>query len=158
METLPAFFKDGMTTNDLFKAVTLTALNLCSVEEPDWKNAAGRLKIFDLYKQVARNRKSKKTVPYDYPAFLEFAVSNHIYSDVIPSKYTPEEIRAAAEFINPAYDLVYDYAGANLLLKRYLCEFGDCIVELPQEIYLTIALLLEQNEPAGRRLAQVKDT
>lgn len=158
LETLPDFFKDGMSTADLFKAVTMAALNLCSVEEPDWKNAAGRLKIFDLYKQVARNRGSNNPVPYDYPAFLEFAVSNRIYSDIIPAKYTPEEIRTAAGFINPDYDLVYDYAGANLLLKRYLCEFGDRIVELPQEMYLTIALLLEQDEPADRRLAQVKDT
>lgn len=158
ISSLPDFYKDGMTTSDLLKAVTMTALNLCSVEEPDWKNAAGRLKIFDLYKQVARSRKSSKAIPYDYPAFLEFAVANQIYAEVILEKYSPEEIKQAAAYINPDFDLVYDYAGANLLLKRYLCEFNDRIVELPQEMYLTIALLLEQNEPADRRMAQVRDT
>ena len=54
--------------------------------------------------------------------------------------------------------MVYDYAGANLLIKRYLCEFDDHIVELPQEMFLSIALLIEQNEDKAVRMAQVKDT
>lgn len=159
LNRLPDFFKDGMKTVELFKALTMNVLSLTSVENPDWKNVAGRLKIFDLYKQVSALRHlPKNTNPYNYPAFLEFAISTGIYGTEISEKYSPAEILEAASFINPEFDLVYDYAGANLLIKRYLCEHNDNIVELPQEMFLSIALLIEQNEDKKIRLAQVKDT
>ena len=158
---LSDFVKDNIPSSKLIKDLTLTVLNLTSVEEPDWKNMAGRLKLFELYKNTARLRGSNhkdSPIPYDYPTFLEFAVANKIYGPDILAKYSPEEIRTAADFINPEYDLLYDYAGINLLIKRYLCEFNDSIVELPQEMFLSIALLIEQDEDKEHRLAQVKDT
>ena len=158
LETIPNFFKNGMPASEINKALILNALNLTSVLEPDWKNAAGRLRLFDLYKDVKNDRRTNQAVPYDYEKFLDFAVANGIYDPVITEKYNPEEIKQAASFINPAFDLVYDYAGINLLIKRYLCEFGDRIVELPQEMFLTIALLIEQNEDRSIRMNQVKDT
>lgn len=158
LETIPNFFKNGMPASEINKALILNALNLTSVLEPDWKNAAGRLRLFDLYKDVKNDRRTNQAVPYDYEKFLDFAVANGIYDPVITEKYNPEEIKQAASFINPAFDLVYDYAGINLLIKRYLCEFGDRIVELPQEMFLTIALLIEQNENRSIRMSQVKDT
>src|SRR5699024_9047126 len=48
--------------------------------------------------------------------------------------------------------------GINLLIKRYLCEYDDTIVELPQDMFLSIALLIEQNADKSTRLQQVKDT
>lgn len=158
IKTIPNFYKNDIKTSEIIKALILSALNLTSVVEPDWKNVAGRLRLFDLYKQIRRTRQSASAVPYDYPVFLNYAVENGIYSPVIKEKYSAEEIKEAASFINPAYDLVYDYAGINLLIKRYLCEYKDAIVELPQDMFLTIALLIEQDEDKSVRLAQVKDT
>ena len=161
LNKLPDFAKDGISTAKLLKDLTLAALSLTSVEEPDWKNAAGRLRLFELYKQTAISRGSNHTgshAPYDYLNFLGFAIDNNIYSRDILEHYTPDELREAASFINPDFDLLYDYAGINLLIKRYLCEYGDRIVELPQEMFLSIALLLEQNEDRLTRMAKVKDT
>ncbi len=156
---LDEYVKDEMATSDLLAALTMNVLSLTSVEEPEWKNVAGRLKMLALYKQVAQTRgMAKNEPPYDYERFLAYAVKNAIYSSVIPEKYTSEEIAAAASFINPDFDFVYDYAGANLLLKRYLCEYGDKIVELPQDMFLSIALLIEQDENKAVRMAKVKDT
>ena len=39
---LDEYIKDGMTTADLFNALTMNVLSLTSVEEPEWKNVAGR--------------------------------------------------------------------------------------------------------------------
>ena len=46
LNKLPDFVKDGISTAKLLKDLTLAALSLTSVEEPDWKNAAGRLRLF----------------------------------------------------------------------------------------------------------------
>ena len=158
--TLTDFVKEGINTSALMDGITLSALNLASVEEPDWKNAAGRLKLFSLYKTISELRKTPKNqpLPYDYESFVDFAVSNGIYTEDLKQKYSQEELRLAASFIRPEFDFLYDYAGINLLSKRYLCEFDDSIVELPQEMFLTIALLIEQNEEKSVRMAQVKDT
>ena len=158
LNTVPSFYKENMPASKINQALILSALNLTSVLEPDWKNVAGRLRMFDLYKDVKIYRQEKNAVPYDYVKFLDFAIKNNIYSADIREKYSPAEIQEAAGFIVPELDLVYDYAGANLLIKRYLCEFDDHIVELPQEMFLSIALLIEQNEDKAVRMAQVKDT
>ena len=154
------FVKDGTTAQEISNFLMLTALSLTTVADPDWKNAAGRLKLFDLYKKIAQYRRTNKTGKpvYDYPAFLDFATENGIYSSRIKEVYSAEEIKQAAAFIRPELDFVYDYAGINLLIKRYLCEYDDTIVELPQDMFLSIALLIEQNADKSTRLQQVKDT
>lgn len=159
LENMDDYLKDGMTTKDLFNALMMNVLSLTSVEEPEWKNVAGRMKMLSLYKEASKNRNMpKNTPPYDYVSFLNYAVKNGVYSSVITEKYSLGEIEEAARFINPEFDFVYDYAGANLLLKRYLCEYDDKIVELPQDMFLSIALLIEQNEDKATRLTKVKDT
>jgi len=156
---LDDYLEDGMKTTDFFTALMMNVLSLTSVEEPEWKNVAGRMKMLSLYKTVSLNRgMPKNQPPYDYVKFLDYAVKNGVYSGDIPAAYSKEEIKQAAGFINPEYDFVYDYAGANLLLKRYLCEYDDKIVELPQDMFLSIALLVEQNEDKKTRMAKVKDT
>lgn len=156
---LDEYLKDEMTTSDLFNALTMNVLNLTSVEEPEWKNVAGRMKMLALYKKVSQLRQvPKNEKPYNYERFLEYAINNNIYDSVIKEKYTDAEIKETANFIKPEFDMVYDYAGANLLIKRYLCEFNDNIVELPQDMFLSIALLIEQNEDKATRMAKVKDT
>lgn len=154
------YVHSNLSSAEIMKFLILTALNLTSIENPDWKNVAGRLRLFDLYKQTARRRGCNHNYEklYDYPSFLAEMVAAGVYSDAIPQKYSPEEIKQAASFIKPEYDLLYDYAGMNLLIKRYLCEYQDQIVELPQEMFLTIALLIEQNEDPAVRMAQVRDT
>ena len=154
------FVKDGVSTAEIAKYLTLSALSLTTVTDPDWKNAAGRLKLFELYKQMSETRQTGKNYNnlYDYPQFLKFAEENGIYSKRISEVYSEEEIKLAAGFIEPKFDLVYDYAGINLLIKRYLCEYGDRIVELPQDMFLSIALLIEQNADKDIRLGLVKDT
>lgn len=154
------FLKDGLSTQDLLKSMTMSALNLTTVVDPDWKNVAGRLKLFELYKQISLQRGATKKSPllYDYVSFLDRVSKDGVYSSVIKDKYSPAEITQAAKFINPEFDFVYDYAGINLLIKRYLCEYNDKIVELPQEMFLSIALLIEQDEDSATRMAQVQDT
>ena len=161
IEKINQFIKNETTTKEIINYLTLTALSLTSIDEPDWKNAAGRLKLFELYKQTAINRglnHSEKSLYHDFCGFVKNTVKCGVYSSVLTEKYTDEELQEAGKFINPDFDLLYDYAGINLLIKRYLCEYNDKIVELPQEMFLTIALLIEQNAPKNIRLALVKDT
>ncbi|MFV0625868.1 MAG: ribonucleoside-diphosphate reductase subunit alpha [Alphaproteobacteria bacterium] len=153
--------KENVTTSEIINFLILNAIKLTDVLNPDWKNVAGRLKMIDLLKKTAVQRNvdlKKESIYQDYLSYIKRAISEKVYTDVLLEKYSEKEISEAGKFINPDYDYVYDFAGANLLLKRYLCEHNDKIFELPQEMFLTISLLLEQNEDKSIRLAQVKDT
>ena len=57
---LKLHFFDGITTRQIHEAVINTALQLTTPEEPDWRILAGRLFIFNLYKEVSIRRGTSK--------------------------------------------------------------------------------------------------
>ena len=151
-EKILPLIKENTTSREMLEHLIILALSLTSLQAPDWKYFAGRLRILALYKDCGRQKL------YDYPATLAKNIKNGVYTDLIEKYYTKEDIEQAASFINPDFDMIYDYAGASLLIKRYLCEYQDKQAELPQDMFLTIALLAEMNNPKETRLACVKDT
>ena len=139
--------KSGVTTREIQDNLIDCALGMCSPQEPEWRYVAGRLHIWSLWKDTLVSR----GYGYDnYPQTVAFQVAEERYDKAI-LKYSPEELAVAGSWINPDWDLDYDYAGAVLLTKRYLLTD-----ELPQEAYLTCALLLAQVEKPENRLAVAK--
>ncbi len=156
---LEIHFRNNMTTGEIHAVVIETALRLTSVDEPDWRILAARLKLVDFYKRVHIAR----GIPYEYryPSYCQTVkdfVAKGIYTPVLLEKYSEKELHKAGQFIHQDYDYDYDYAGISLLMKRYMLEYNDEVIEMPQEALLTIALLIEQNQPAEIRLNRVKDT
>ena len=73
LDAVNNYVKEGIGSQEVMNFLILTALNLTSVENPDWKNVAGRLKLFDLYKKTALARNCNHCYDrlYDYPVFLQ---------------------------------------------------------------------------------------
>lgn len=151
--------KNGVTTREIQDNLIDCALSMCSPSEPDWRYVAGRLHIWNLWKdiQVARKDRENLTSPLyegygyrNYPQTVRLQVEQGRYDRAI-LQYSTEELAIAGSWINPEWDKDYDYAGAVLLTKRYL--LAD---ELPQEAFLTCALLLAQVEEPQRKLAVAK--
>jgi ribonucleoside-diphosphate reductase alpha chain len=139
--------KDGVTTREIQENLINCALEMCSPNEPDWRYVAGRLHIWSLWKdtQVSRG--------YAYSDFSQ-TVKSQIDRQRYDSKilaYSTEELQIAGSWLNADWDIDYDYAGAVLLTKRYLLPD-----ELPQEAYLTCALLLALPEAPENRLFWAK--
>jgi ribonucleoside-diphosphate reductase alpha chain len=153
--------RDGITTSEIQQAVTLSALSLATLEEPDWKYVAARLKLFDIYKNIVILRKlGNKGHPFYvkslFKGYVKTSVEKGIYTKSLIEKYTDDELDQLANAINPNYDLLYDYAGMNLLSRRYLAEHNGQIWELPQEMYLVVAMVIAQDVEKSRRLEEVK--
>ena len=151
-EKILPLLKADTTPQEALKHLISLSVSLTSAQTPDWKYAAGRLKMLEIYRQSGREPL------YNYPQTLADNVAHGVYTDAIVRKYSAEEIAQAAAWQNPAWDMDYDYAGANLLAKRYLCEYHDRLAELPQDVFLTIALLIHQDAPKDKRMAWAKDT
>ncbi len=156
---LEIHFRNNMTTGAIHETVIETSLRLTSIEEPDWRILAARLKLVDFYKRVHMARK----IPYEYryPSYCRTVkdfVAKGIYSPVLLEKYSEKELHKAGQFLKQEYDYDYDYAGISLLIRRYMLEYDNRVIEMPQEALLTIALLIEQNQPGEVRLERVRDT
>ena len=139
--------RNGVTTRDIQDNLIDCALGMCSPAEPAWRYVAGRLHIWSLWKDIQVSRGFGYG---DYPRTVQFQIDAERYDRQI-LKYSKAEITEAGGWINPDWDKDYDYAGAVLLTKRYL--LSD---ELPQEAYLTCALLLASHEKPEVRLTTAR--
>ena len=134
--------RDGITTREIQDNLINCALEMCSPEELDWRYVAGRLHIWSLWKDTLVVRGYQYG---NYEKTVKTQVKNRLYDERILI-YSEAELKEAGSWINPDWDIDYDYAGALLITSRYLLKN-----ELPQEALLTCSLLLAiVEEPANR--------
>lgn len=135
---------DGVTTRNIQDNLITNAVNFTTIESPDWRYVAGRLLIMNIWKETVLSRGYR---------FNEHSFSNHVnsmvtkglYDSKLLDLYSDKELDEVGKYIKYDRDLDYDYAGANLLQNRYLVED-----ELPQEMYMTISLLLASVEKENK--------
>jgi ribonucleoside-diphosphate reductase alpha chain len=139
--------RDDITTREIQDNLINCALEMCSPEEPDWRYVAGRLHIWSLWKDTLVSRGYQYG---NYEKTVKDKVKNLQYDDRI-IVYSVAELIEAGSWINPDWDLDYDYAGAVLMGSRYLLKD-----ELPQEALLTCSLLLASTEKPATRLFWAK--
>ncbi|MBW4084935.1 ribonucleoside-diphosphate reductase subunit alpha [Paenibacillus sp. S150] len=153
--------RDEVSGEEISGAFTMSALELVTKEEPDWKFAAARSLLTSLYKKAAVNRRYKAypEEPYGelYPLITDL-VKKGIYREELLSRYTREQIEELGGCIDYTRDLLFDYIGLLTLSDRYLAhDFDGRVMELPQERYMIIAMYLMHTEPEEKRLDLVKE-
>ena len=70
--------------------------------------------------------------------------------------YSEADILEAGKWLSRDTDMSYGYTTILSLSKRYLLNPNKVICELPQELYLSVALFYAIPEPAGKRLEFAK--
>ncbi len=151
-----SMYSEDMLEKEMTTVLMSTALSLATVKEPGWRIAASRFLLINMYDGAAKTRHYCKFGYENYLNFVKQACKKGYYDEALLDLYTEEELMEAATFLNPAYDLDFDYAGMNLLLNRYLIMNGNEVYELPQEAFLTIALWLASVEK-NNRMELVRD-
>jgi len=153
--------QDSVSGDEISAAFTMSALELVTKDEPDWKFVAARALLTQLYKKAANNRryKSYRDKPYGslYPLISELVTSG-IYRKELTDSYTKTQIDELDACIDYKRDLLFDYIGLLTLTERYLAnDFDGRVMELPQERYMIIAMFLMHTEPAEKRMELVKE-
>lgn len=153
--------RDEVTGEEISNAFTMSALELVSKDEPDWKFAAARSLLTSLYKKAAVNRRYKAYPEEPYGSFYHLIselCKLGIYREELLECYTKEQIEELGRTIDPSCDLLFDYIGLLTLTERYLAtDFDGRTMELPQERYMVIAMYLMHKEPEEKRLELVKE-
>lgn len=153
--------RDEVTGEEISNAFTMSALELVTKDEPDWKFAAARSLLTSLYKKAAVNRRYKAYPEEPYGSFYHLIAELcklGIYREELLECYTKEQIEELGRTIDPSCDLLFDYIGLLTLTERYLAtDFDGRTMELPQERYMVIAMYLMHKEPEEKRLELVKE-
>jgi ribonucleoside-diphosphate reductase, alpha subunit len=160
-------FRDGITTKEIQQLLIRTAAEKVSAENPDWTYVAARLLLYDLYKDVGHLRGYKvkdkingKYKPYNSESFYKLIktyTERGIYGEYLLENYTKEEIDQLARYIKPDRDLLFTYTGIKVLYDRYLVRDEEGrVIELPQEMYMLIAMTLAIPEKKEERLKWAK--
>ncbi|WP_091011806.1 ribonucleoside-diphosphate reductase subunit alpha [Paenibacillus amylolyticus] len=154
--------RDEVTAEEISEAFSMTALDLITKEEPNWKFVAARGLLTKLYKKAANNRKYKSYVDEPYGSFyplIQTLVEKGIFREELLTCYTREQIEELGEHIKPEHDLLFDYIGLLTLTERYLAhDFDGKLMELPQQRYMVIAMYLMHQEPEDKRMDLVKES
>lgn len=147
---------DGIRVDEIQAGLIATALQHLSPDTPDWDTVAARLLLYDLYNRAQVTRRLPAPGYGDYPALVRALVEDGQYTaDML--QYTPDQLHTAGEWLNPARDRLFRYAGLKLLADRYLVRTADQrVAELPQEVFLGIALTLALAEAPAERLIWVR--
>ncbi len=132
-------FRDKITTEEIQMTLVKTAVDKIDVDRPDWTFVAARLFLYDLYHKVNHFTGYGKLADYFERGEREGRIVLGL-----KEKYDLDDLDA---YIKPERDLQFNYLGIRTLYDRYLLKDrkGDPI-ELPQHMFMAIAMFLAQKE------------
>ncbi len=126
----------------IYDSLINKSVGMTSYEESDWTYLAGQLLMSKLLYQIQENR---GFVYGDFYRTINFLVEKGLYDKKLLD-YSKEEIEELGKSIDRKRDMLYDYAGANMFINRYLLKYQGKTIELPQEVFMCISMLLAINE------------
>jgi len=146
-------FRDGMTTTEIQQTLIQTAVDKIDLDCPDWSFVAARLFVYDLYHRVGKAVHGNKGNSYCHlRQYFEVGEKEGRIALGFKEKYDLDELN---DYLVPERDLQFNYLGIKTLYDRYLLKNreGDPI-ELPQQMFMSIAMFLAQNEKESMRWAK----
>lgn len=156
MDSFKKNLVEDIKTSDIEKLLVKTCVDLVTVENIQWQNVAARILLGGLYKKAIKNRGLDQRDIYSPKAYKEhfdnYIQKGFYYKDFY-NYYTEAEILEAGKYLSKETDESYEYTTIVSFIKRYLLNPNKIVHELPQEMYMSVALFLAIPEEQGKRLA-----
>ncbi|WP_299547009.1 ribonucleoside-diphosphate reductase subunit alpha [uncultured Helicobacter sp.] len=132
-------FRDKITTQEIQQTLIKTAVDKIDIDCPNWTFVAARLFLYDLYHRVNGFN--------GYKSLAEYFEVGERENRIIRGLKEKFDLRRLDKKIVKERDLQFNYLGVKTLYDRYLLKDkkGDPI-ELPQHMFMGIAMFLAQNE------------
>jgi ribonucleoside-diphosphate reductase alpha chain len=132
-------FLDMISTQDIQATLIQTAVDKIDIDRPNWTFVAARLFLYDIY---------HKTVGFTgYNHLKDYFEKGEKEGRIVlglKEKYDLDELN---DYIKPERDLQFTYLGIRTLYDRYLLKDREGVpIELPQQLFMGVAMFLAQNE------------
>ncbi len=138
-------FRDMISSEDIQQTLIKTAVDKIDVDRPNWTFVASRLFLYDLYHKVGRNLGGEKGKPYFHLSkYFERGEKEGRILLGLKDKYDLDDLN---NYLEPQRDLQFTYLGIRTLYDRYLLKDKQAVpMELPQQLFMGVAMFLAQNE------------
>ncbi len=132
-------FRDMMSTKEIQQTLIKTAVDKIDIDRPDWTFVAARLFLYDIYHRVSGFT--------GYIHLRDYFERGEAEGRLIPGLKDKYDLEDLNNYIKPERDLQFTYLGIKTLYDRYLIKDrnGD-VMELPQHMFMAVAMFLAQNE------------
>lgn len=146
--------KDGITADEIHNVLIESAVNLITLNAPNYQYVASRLLSYQLRKDVWGGKNP--------PKLLDFINKNvhdyDVYDEDILMLYSDNEINKLDEYIDHDRDNLFTYAGIRQLCDKYLIQdrSNTKIYETPQFAYMIIAMVCFGQYTGSARVQYVK--
>ena len=138
-------FIDGMSSADIQDTLIKTAVEKIDIDAPNWTFVASRLFLFDLYHKVGKVTHGIKGDAYG--KFEDYIKFGQDAGRLVPNLEAGYDLQELGEYIVPLRDYQFNYLGIKTLYDRYLLKNNDNeAIELPQQMFMAIAMFLAQDE------------
>jgi len=141
-------FYNGITTKEIQETITQTAVDKIDVDSPNWTFFAARSFLKEKYHEVGKLYNGKKGHPYSHTLedYLNYGSRPNI-GRIDPTFYKKFDLEDLNNYIDTERDYLFNYLGIKATYDRYLLKNPNGeLFELPQHMFMAIAMFLAQNE------------
>ena len=132
-------FQDGITSKGIQETLIKTAVDKIDIDAPNWTFVASRLFLFDLYHQVNSFT--------GYTSLEKYFARGEKEGRILLGLKDMYDLEVLDKHIKPERDMLFNYLGLKTLYDRYLIKDANSNpIELPQHMFMGIAMFLAQNE------------
>jgi len=132
-------FHDLISSQDIQQTLIRTAVDKIDIDRPDWTFVASRLFLYDLY--------HKATGFTGYNHLKDYLLKGEEQGRIVAGLKDKYDLEDLNNHIKPERDLQFTYLGIRTLYDRYLIKDKDKNpIELPQQLFMGVAMFLAQNE------------
>ncbi len=132
-------FRDRITTEEIQQTLIRTAVDKIDVDRPNWTFVAARLFLYDLYHKVSGFT--------GYIHLRDYFEKGEKEGRIVPGLKDKYDLDDLNDYIKPERDLQFTYLGIKTLYDRYLLkDRNNNPIELPQHMFMAVAMFLAQNE------------
>ncbi len=132
-------FIDMISTEEIQQTLIKTAVDKIDIDKPNWTFVAARLFLYDIYHKV-----SGFTGYIHLRDYFEKGEKEGRIVLGLKEKYDLDDLN---DYIKTERDLQFTYLGIKTLYDRYLLkDRNGKPIELPQHLFMAVAMFLAQNE------------
>lgn len=132
-------FRDGITTKEIQQTLIKTAVDKIDIDAPNWTFVAARLFLFNLYHEV--------TGFTGYGTLRNYFEKGEKEGKILLGLKDMYDLEKLDSYIKPQRDMQFNYLGIKTLYDRYLIKDRNANpIELPQHMFMAIAMFLAQRE------------
>jgi len=132
-------FRDMISSEEIQTTLIKTAVDKIDIDRPDWTFVAARLFIYDIYHKV--------TGFTGYNHLREHFERGEKEGRIVLGLKDKYDLDDLNDYLKPERDLQFTYLGIRTLYDRYLLKDRKGVpIELPQQLFMGVAMFLAQNE------------